>query len=155
MPIYCVETDKKQIAISFDAAWGNDDTETLIKILKEYNGKYLIESFNPFIVKEMKKYLKDAQTVRKKGKESMIIDNGDRTQFSTGAVRDLHEGTEKGRMDLVPLEVVGGIMNDAILKLVGEYIYSGNVDCLTAAFKAFAKSSIDRYTLACRALFAQ
>ncbi len=36
LPIYCVETDRKQIAISFDAAWGNDDTETLIKILKEY-----------------------------------------------------------------------------------------------------------------------
>ena len=37
LPIYCVETDKKQIAISFDAAWGNDDTETLINILKEYD----------------------------------------------------------------------------------------------------------------------
>lgn len=37
LPIYCVETDKKQIAISFDAAWGNDDTETLIEILKEYD----------------------------------------------------------------------------------------------------------------------
>ena len=36
LPIYCVETDKKQIAISFDAAWGNDDTEQLINILKEY-----------------------------------------------------------------------------------------------------------------------
>ena len=23
LPIYCVETEKKQIAISFDAAWGN------------------------------------------------------------------------------------------------------------------------------------
>ena len=23
LPIYCVQTDKKQIAISFDAAWGN------------------------------------------------------------------------------------------------------------------------------------
>lgn len=23
LPIYCVESDKKQIAISFDAAWGN------------------------------------------------------------------------------------------------------------------------------------
>ncbi len=37
LPIYCVETDKKQIAISFDAAWGNDDTEQLISILKEYD----------------------------------------------------------------------------------------------------------------------
>lgn len=23
LPIYCVESDKKQIAVSFDAAWGN------------------------------------------------------------------------------------------------------------------------------------
>ena len=23
LPIYCVETDKKKVAISFDAAWGN------------------------------------------------------------------------------------------------------------------------------------
>lgn len=37
LPIYCVETQKKQIAISFDAAWGNDDTQTLIDILKEYD----------------------------------------------------------------------------------------------------------------------
>lgn len=37
LPIYCVETDKKQIAVSFDAAWGNDDTENLINILKEYD----------------------------------------------------------------------------------------------------------------------
>ena len=37
LPIYCVETTKKQVAISFDAAWGNDDTETLISILKEYD----------------------------------------------------------------------------------------------------------------------
>ena len=36
LPIYCVQTDKKQVAISFDAAWGNDDTEQLISILKEY-----------------------------------------------------------------------------------------------------------------------
>lgn len=30
----------------------------------------------------------------------MIKDSGDRTEFSTGAVRDMHEG--KGRMDLLP-----------------------------------------------------
>ena len=36
LPIYCVETDKKRIAISFDAAWGADDTPTLIKILISY-----------------------------------------------------------------------------------------------------------------------
>ncbi len=37
IPIYCVETEEKRIAVSFDAAWGNDDTQTLIDILAEYD----------------------------------------------------------------------------------------------------------------------
>ncbi|MBO4694218.1 MAG: polysaccharide deacetylase family protein [Clostridia bacterium] len=37
LPIYCVDTPDKKIAISFDAAWGNDDTHKLVEILKEYN----------------------------------------------------------------------------------------------------------------------
>ena len=36
LPVYCVDTEEKKVAISFDAAWGNDDTHTLIEILKEY-----------------------------------------------------------------------------------------------------------------------
>ena len=36
IPVYAVETDKKQIAISFDAAWGADKTEDILNILKEY-----------------------------------------------------------------------------------------------------------------------
>ena len=39
LPIYCVDTDKPQVAISFDAAWGNEDTETLLSILDKYNIK--------------------------------------------------------------------------------------------------------------------
>lgn len=34
-----------------------------------------------------------------------IKDSGDRTEFETGAVRDMHEG--KGRCDLMPLDVIG------------------------------------------------
>ena len=33
LPIYCVETDKKQIAISFDAAWGNTKKVQTIRLL--------------------------------------------------------------------------------------------------------------------------
>lgn len=39
IPIYCVDTDKKQVALSFDAAWGNEDTDTLLSILEENNVK--------------------------------------------------------------------------------------------------------------------
>lgn len=37
LPIYCVETDKKQVALSFDAAWGNEDTRKILDILKKHN----------------------------------------------------------------------------------------------------------------------
>lgn len=37
LPIYSVGTEEKKIAISFDAAWGADDTDTLISVLKQYN----------------------------------------------------------------------------------------------------------------------
>jgi len=34
LPIYCVKTDKPQIALTFDGAWGNEDTATLLEILE-------------------------------------------------------------------------------------------------------------------------
>lgn len=37
LPIYCVQRDDKTVALSFDAAWGNEDTQTLIDILNKYN----------------------------------------------------------------------------------------------------------------------
>lgn len=39
LPIYCVQTDKKQVALSFDAAWGNEDTKHILDTLKKYNIK--------------------------------------------------------------------------------------------------------------------
>lgn len=39
IPVYCVETSEKKIAVTFDAAWGAEDTEELLSILQEYNAK--------------------------------------------------------------------------------------------------------------------
>lgn len=39
LPIYCVETQEPQIALSFDAAWGNEDTAEILEILKKHNVK--------------------------------------------------------------------------------------------------------------------
>ena len=39
LPIYSVECQDKRCAISFDAAWGNEDTQTLIDILGRYRVK--------------------------------------------------------------------------------------------------------------------
>ena len=42
LPIYCVKTDEaggKKIALTFDAAWGNEDTKKILEILKKNNVK--------------------------------------------------------------------------------------------------------------------
>ena len=35
LPVYCTDRDNKTVAFTFDAAWGNEDTNTLIDIFKE------------------------------------------------------------------------------------------------------------------------
>lgn len=39
LPIYCVQTEAPKVAISFDAAWGNEDTADLLAILDKYQVK--------------------------------------------------------------------------------------------------------------------
>ena len=39
LPIYCVRKDYKVLSLTFDAAWGNEDTQQLIDILGKYNVK--------------------------------------------------------------------------------------------------------------------
>ena len=50
LPIYCVDlskktnldTSKKYVSISFDAAWGDEDTIKILDILDKYNIKALV-----------------------------------------------------------------------------------------------------------------
>ena len=37
LPIYCVDTEEKKVALSFDAAWGNEDTARILEILKKHD----------------------------------------------------------------------------------------------------------------------
>lgn len=39
LPIYSVETSDKKISLSFDAAWGNKDLDTILQILEQYHVK--------------------------------------------------------------------------------------------------------------------
>lgn len=39
LPIYCVETDAPKIALTFDAAWGNEDTADILAILAKHDVK--------------------------------------------------------------------------------------------------------------------
>ena len=71
----------------------------------------------------------------------MISDSGSRTQFSTGAVRDIQVG--KGRPTLMPLGVVANLLDsltggDYILHEIEAFTKEGNTLSLYRALSAFA-----------------
>ena len=43
LPIYCVQRDQKVCSISFDAAWGADNTQKIRDVLKEYGDSLGVE----------------------------------------------------------------------------------------------------------------
>lgn len=62
LPIYRVNTEEKKVALTFDAAWGADKTEDILKILKKNNIKatFFLVGFwvdeNPELVKKIDEY---------------------------------------------------------------------------------------------------
>ena len=66
----------------------------------------------------------------------MIKDSGERTEFQTGAVRDMRAG--KGRCDLMPLSVVAEGMDDGIIRDVARFQTSGDWRDLSSAILRFA-----------------
>ena len=67
LPVYSVERDGKYVALSFDAAWGNEDTEQLIDILSTYNIKATF-----FLVGEwVDKYPESVMQLHEAGMEGM------------------------------------------------------------------------------------
>jgi len=81
-----------------------------------------------------------------------ILDSGNRREFEvngikTGAVRDVSEG--KGRCDLLPLDVIGSVINDCVLSSIDKYVRTGNKMCLVDAISVF---SVNRYGDLCTAM---
>ena len=71
LPVYCVQRDGKYVSITFDAAWGNEDTETLIGIL----GKYGV-SATFFVVGDWaEKYPESVKALHEAGHEVMNHSN--------------------------------------------------------------------------------
>lgn len=67
LPVYCVQQNEKLVAISFDAAWGNEDTQTLIDILDQYGVNTTF-----FVVGDwVDKYPESVQALAEAGNEVM------------------------------------------------------------------------------------
>lgn len=67
LPIYCVRRDQKVASLTFDAAWGNEDTQQLIDILGKYGVKATF-----FVVGEwVDKYPESVRALHDAGHEIM------------------------------------------------------------------------------------
>ncbi len=78
LPVYCVQRDDKVVALSFDAAWGNEDTQLLIDILSKYN---INTTF--FVVGEwVDRYPESVQALHESGNEIMNH-SSDHAHFSS------------------------------------------------------------------------
>lgn len=113
LPIYCVQRDQKMISISFDAAWGNEDTQQLIDILDCYDVKATF-----FVVGEwVDKYPESVKALHDAGHE--VMNHSDThphmSQLSTEAIQaDVAACNEK-------IEAITGVCPTLIRCPYGEY----------------------------------
>ena len=113
LPIYCVQKDQKVVSISFDAAWGNEDTEQLIEILAKYQIKATF-----FVVGEwVDKYPESVKALYDAGHEVMnhSNDHAHMTKLSREEiVADVEACNDK-------IEAVTGVRPTLIRPPYGEY----------------------------------
>ena len=113
LPIYCVQRDQKVVSISFDAAWGNEDTQQLIDILARYQVKATF-----FVVGEwVDKYPESVKALHDAGHEVMNHSN-DHAHYSKLSrdeiIADVNACNDK-------IEAVTGVRPTLIRPPYGEY----------------------------------
>lgn len=95
--IYSVETEKKQVALSFDAAWGNEDTSKILDILE----KHQIHSTFFMTGGWVEKYPEDVQRIAQAGHDlgNHSQNHKEMSRLDSGQARDeimkVHESVKE------------------------------------------------------------
>lgn len=146
LPIYCVNTDKPQVALTFDAAWGNEDTRRLMDILADHKVKVTFFMTGEWV----EKYPEDVKFIAEQGHElgnhsenhknmSKLDKETIRTELMT--VHDKVKGLT-GR-DMILFRPPYGDYNNNVVETVsqmGYYPIQWDVDSLD--WKDYGKDSI-------------
>ncbi len=113
LPIYSVQRDDKRVSLTFDAAWGNEDTQTLIDIL----GKYRVRATFFVLGNWADRYPNSVRALSDAGHEVMTHsdDHAHFSQLSSDAIR---ENIEKS---CDRIEAVTGIRPTLFRCPYGEY----------------------------------
>ena len=113
LPIYCVRRDQKMVSISFDAAWGNEDTQRLIDILEEYGVKATF-----FVVGDwVDKYPESVKALHDAGHEIMNHSNT-HAHFNSLSAKEIAADVEACNEKI---EAVTGVRPTLIRCPYGEY----------------------------------
>lgn len=113
LPIYSVQMEEKKISISFDAAWGADDTDTLIEILGKHGVKATF-----FVVGDwVDTYPEEVKKLHDAGHE--VMNHSDShpyfTQLSTdGIIAEIEQCNDK-------IETITGVRPTLIRFPYGDY----------------------------------
>lgn len=78
-------------------------------------------------------YSVDNESKPENPEQPQIKDSGERREFESGAVRDICEG--KGRCDLLPLDVIGSMMNDSVIIEIDNFVFTRQTFYLFKAIK--------------------
>ncbi|MBR6430790.1 MAG: polysaccharide deacetylase family protein [Oscillospiraceae bacterium] len=86
LPIYSVQRDNKCVSLTFDAAWGNEDTEQLIDIL----GKYGVKATFFVVGQWVDKYPESVKALAQAGHQVMnhSDDHAHFSQLSAGEITE-------------------------------------------------------------------
>lgn len=113
LPIYCVERQDKVVALSFDAAWGNEDTQTLIDIL----AKYKINATFFVVGSWVDKYPDSVKALHDAGNEVMSHSN-DHAHFASLSVDEIKSNINTSNDKI---EAVTGVRPSLFRCPYGEY----------------------------------
>ena len=113
LPVYSVQRDDKCVALTFDAAWGNEDTQTLIDILDRYNAKatFFVVGF------WAEKYPESVKALHDAGHEVMTHSD-DHAHFNSLSPARMAENLNAG---CAKIEAVTGVRPSLFRPPYGEY----------------------------------
>ena len=113
LPVYCVQRDDKCVSLTFDAAWGNEDTQQLIDILGAYGVKATF-----FVVGAWaEKYPESVRALHEAGHEVMTHSD-DHAHFNSLSPEQIRDNLSRG---CDKIEAVTGVRPTLFRAPYGEY----------------------------------
>lgn len=113
LPIYSVQRDNPCVSLTFDAAWGNEDTQTLIDIL----GKYHVKATFFVVGQWVDKYPESVKALHEAGHEVMNHSD-DHAHFSQLTAEQIQENISSCAEKI---EAVTGVSPTLFRPPYGEY----------------------------------